>query len=385
MVDTTVKYFSSAMTGAPTCTGQAGSLIALLDACLVSGFGSVTLNSLVVADNVATATYSSGHGFSTVASLGPVITIAGATPSGLNGEWRITVTSSTQFTFATSGISNQTATGTITAKRSPAWFSKVYSGTNLAAYQSNDITSTQFFWRIDDTTAQYAGASAYETMSDINTGTSFSTSKYVTKSNTSDTTQRTWYLVSDGATVYFFVQDTTTGYYEPHYFGDWIPMVVNSYRCLHAGTTSTSSRANSANPLRYIGDNSSTYNNSISGRITIARSYTGVANGVSGCWMAPNSSNYVGRTISTSESYPSPVTNGLVCAPLYLHQGCPAVGGSILRGVLSGLYAPQHYLAGAYGATLVSGNIDFLRISIGYANADSGAGMVAVDLTGPWR
>ena len=50
-----VVYFTSTMSGAPTLTNTAGSLIGILDACLVDGLGSVTLDSLVVAHIYAVA------------------------------------------------------------------------------------------------------------------------------------------------------------------------------------------------------------------------------------------------------------------------------------------------------------------------------------------
>ena len=86
-----VKSFYSTMTGAPRLTGEAGKLIGVLDTCLINGFGSVTLDSVVIADGVATATDNSGHGFVDYA----VVLIEGATPAGVNGEKRIAVTSST--------------------------------------------------------------------------------------------------------------------------------------------------------------------------------------------------------------------------------------------------------------------------------------------------
>ncbi|MBL0320610.1 MAG: hypothetical protein IPP74_15140 [Alphaproteobacteria bacterium] len=115
-----VRYYDSTMSGAPQTTTSTGTFIPVLIACLQDGFGSVTVNSLVVASNVATATVSAGHQFAMVGSTGPVIRISGASPSGLNGDWRITVVDSTHFTFTTTGISDQTATGTISAKRAPA-------------------------------------------------------------------------------------------------------------------------------------------------------------------------------------------------------------------------------------------------------------------------
>ena len=156
MLDTSVKYFDNTMSGAPALPSSAGSLITLLDACLVNGFDQVTLNSLVVADNVATGTVNPNHNFTMTGNTGPVILIAGATPSELNGEWRIaSIPGSTTFTFITSGITNQTATGTITAKRAAAGWTKALSGTNKAAYSRTAFGVTSMLLRVDDTPGMY--------------------------------------------------------------------------------------------------------------------------------------------------------------------------------------------------------------------------------------
>lgn len=205
MTDTTVKYFESSMSGAPTLNGTAGSIINVLDACLVNGFGSVTLNSLVVSGNVATGTVNAGHGFSMIGNVvGPVITIADATPVGLNGEWRIaSIPNSTTFTFATTGISDQTATGTITAKRSPAGFEKAFSGTNKAVYHINNINSFgNGFLRINDPSAT-ATINTYVSMTDIDTGVDSWGPGYFIKSITSDSVARTWILIADNRAFYF--------------------------------------------------------------------------------------------------------------------------------------------------------------------------------------
>ncbi|EPD32955.1 hypothetical protein HMPREF9701_06413, partial [Delftia acidovorans CCUG 274B] len=52
-VDTSVKHFLSSMTGAPVLSGTVGSMIALLDALLVTGFDTKTLTSLTVVGGVA--------------------------------------------------------------------------------------------------------------------------------------------------------------------------------------------------------------------------------------------------------------------------------------------------------------------------------------------
>jgi hypothetical protein len=66
-----IKYFDSTMAGAPSMADAAGNLVAVLDACLVDGVGSVTLDSLVVAGDVATGTLSTGHGFTMAGLTGP--------------------------------------------------------------------------------------------------------------------------------------------------------------------------------------------------------------------------------------------------------------------------------------------------------------------------
>ena len=55
-VDTSAKFFNENLPDAPVLNGVAGSLIGLLTACLVTGFGLRTAVSLVVSGGVATLT-----------------------------------------------------------------------------------------------------------------------------------------------------------------------------------------------------------------------------------------------------------------------------------------------------------------------------------------
>lgn len=47
-MSTAVKFFHSEMPSAPVLSGTAGSLLAILDACLVNGWGLMTATSVVV-------------------------------------------------------------------------------------------------------------------------------------------------------------------------------------------------------------------------------------------------------------------------------------------------------------------------------------------------
>ena len=162
-----VKWFDSTMRGAPTISGTAGSRIAALDACLITGFGPVTPIGITVSGGIATATLPSGQSFAQHA----VVLVSGATPSALNGEARVLTTSSTQITFATTAADGA-ASGTIEIRYAPVGgWDKVFTGTNTAVYRSADVTSPRHYLRVDDTGTTAARVRGYESMTDVDTGT----------------------------------------------------------------------------------------------------------------------------------------------------------------------------------------------------------------------
>lgn len=162
-----VKWFSSDMRGAPTISGTAGSRIAALDACLITGFGAVTATGITVSGGIATATLPSGQTFAQHA----VVLVRGATPSALNGEARVLTTSSTQITFATTAADGA-ASGTIEIRYAPVGgWDKVFTSTNTAVYRSADVTGPRHYLRVDDTDTTAARVRGYESMTDVDTGT----------------------------------------------------------------------------------------------------------------------------------------------------------------------------------------------------------------------
>ena len=169
MADTLeVTYIHDQMRGAPILSGTAGALIVLLDAFLVTGWGTVTATSVSVSAGIATATLPSNSLF----EAGAVILVAGAVPVQLNGRARVLPgASSTQVQWSTAAADGD-ATGTITIKYAPqgSW-EKTFSGANKAVYRSLDAASTQMFLRVNDANTTYALVRGYETMSDVDTGT----------------------------------------------------------------------------------------------------------------------------------------------------------------------------------------------------------------------
>lgn len=219
-------WYSSGMQGAPSISGTVSSLIDALDGCLVNGFAAVTLTSLAVASNVATATISGGHSF----LQWSVVEIAGASPSGLNGRKRVLSVTGTTFTFATSGIADQTATGTITAKVPAAGWTKAFSATNFAAYRNDSVAGTGGYLRVDDSSAQTARVIGYMAMTDVNTGTDpFPTEAqiagggYLRKSSAASATARNWIVVADDRGLYIVIDTDGTGAaYKAYFFGDYL-------------------------------------------------------------------------------------------------------------------------------------------------------------------
>lgn len=381
MTDTTVKVFQSTDSGAPSLSGTAGALITLLDACLTNGYGSVTFDSVVIAGNVATCTKSTGHGFTAIGTVGPVIRMAGVSvPSALNADWRTTVVSSTVVTFATSGITDQTATGTITAKRAPLGFSKAFSGTNKAVYRADEVASTRHYLRVSDKgtgAANYARVRGYETMSDVDTGTGpFPTDTQVSgggywpKSSTADATARIWRLIGNNEGFALLVNyNGIANYFVPVYFGDYASeKAVDAYRAILYCGSSSNITAMSALV------NIDSYTTSFS-----PRSYTQLGTSVGIANQASRQSNYFAYA---GMDYPSPVGNQFYAAPVELWESA-----TIFRGILSGIWCPLNIQTGLTDGMVVT---DIPELSghtlwITRCTTAGGDAAVAIDVTGPWR
>jgi hypothetical protein len=140
-------------TSSPTRSLSPGTAIDVFDACLVNGFGQVTLSSLTIdAQGIATAT-STAHGYLKVHT---VILIAGADQEAINGEWIITDipnADTVKFDASDSGLTSTTITGTmITMKVAPLGWARPFSDASnyIAVYQSLNPMSRRNFLRVDD-------------------------------------------------------------------------------------------------------------------------------------------------------------------------------------------------------------------------------------------
>lgn len=381
------KSFTSAQTGAPVLSGTAGALIGVLDAVLVNGFGLQSVSALVIAGGVATATVASTPS----AVVGSVILVAGATPTSLNGEQRVTAITANSVSFATTEA-NATATGTITLKVAPAGWSKLYSGTNLAAYKITSVTGTGCILRVDDTGTTVARVRGYESMTDVSTGTGlfpsvaqWASGLWWSKSNAASAAARPWRIVADDRGVYFFVKNgDTASEYQGGYFGDILSLRSNDpYACvLRANTADRSASVTAMAESFEYADPSQSVDGLYAAR---------AANTLGGAikhYQAPVYAvglpllHYTG---ASGWTYPSPVDNGLMLTPL----ACYSAAG--LRGYFPGLRcSPQITNAAFATGDAVAGSGDMAGksvtvVKLGTPAAGAGQGVVFVDQTSDWR
>lgn len=230
-------YYTSDEPDAPTLNNANGSLISVLDAVLINGFGLKSVTSITVASGLATVTCA-GHQFT--GRIGRKVQIAGASPTALNGNHDVTVVDANTFTYPTTAA-NGAATGTISARRAPLGWQKVFSSTNKAIYGRTDPQATAMLLRIDDTgtgvaSTTYARAVMCESATDVDTMTGVSPTTaqisggwYVSKGESS-TAAKKWLIVGDERTVYVFTDGANYRWNSnnglvPFVFGD-----INSYR-----------------------------------------------------------------------------------------------------------------------------------------------------------
>lgn len=381
-------FFHSGMTNAPVLSGTAGALLAVLDACLVNGWGLVSVDSLVVSAGEATATISAGHS----ADIGTTVLIAGATPAGLSGKKLVTAKTNQTVKFDATGIADGAATGSITMKIASVGWAKEFSSGNVAVYHATDAAATQMRLRVDDGQATYARVVGYETMSSVDAGSNpFPTAAQIAaggvwyKAEVSGATARGWQVYADDRAFYIVIAaDSDWQNQRPYFFGDIIPVSsTDGFACGLFHMTTTSYAFNWASSMFAA-------TTSAEGNMVLARSYTGVV-GASSVYrhydrLSPTSASaYSGSADGNAVPYPNPADSGLLLSPIRVFEG-----GGVLRGVLPGVYAaPQSIPNGAFAPmTAVSGVEGLpgrtLRAALGDKDSNY-RGKVFFDATGPWR
>lgn len=386
-----MKFFHSDMPNSPVLNGVAGALTDLLDAVLVTGFGTKTASSLVVSGGVATLTVSPSHS----AVVGATISVAGATPSGLNGEKVVTAISAGTVSYAT-GLSDQTATGTVTFKIAPLGWTIAQTTTNTRAYKPSAAEASGCLLRVLDTGTTNARVWGYESMTDIDTGSGrFPTDAqqsgglYWPKSDAANSTARRWFIFGDDRMVYVGTAPGSSyqTHMTTHAFGDVLAQRSgDAYSCLLTGDLydRVGSGAMSGGDIGF-----SQRPGSSEGGKFYPRAFTGLGGSVA-AELFGISHNGGGGTVQSGcpnyswGTFPNNADNGLLLCPVTTFVG------NGFRGNLPGVWHVIQDARGSFATgDIVAGTGPLANrklMAVTAAPPQGGQdGTFFVDITGPWR
>jgi len=160
-----VKWYQSGMAGGPTlASATAGSLNALLRACLIDGFNSLSVTSATYSSGTGkvTLTFGAAHGF----LKHQIIAVSGATEANYNGEQRVTsVPTTTTLEYVPAAAPASTTTGTILCK-TPAvggWVETYYDGGTHKLILSRSSGAATPYKIVITNNANYSSTESYTT------------------------------------------------------------------------------------------------------------------------------------------------------------------------------------------------------------------------------
>lgn len=284
----TVTVYRSSDASAPVLTGQVGSLITVLDACLVTGYGAL-----------------------------------GA-----------------------------------------AGWAKEFTATNKAVYRA--AAGNRMRLRIDDTFGNESRAVGYETMTTVDAGTNafptnvqLSGGMYIRKSNTADATARPWVIVATEKAFYFLPDSAGANWLTApavsslsgqFYFGEFQSFKSGDlYNTMIIGADTSGTNLCQLGQLVTSGP---THSNGSSHYL--ARSYLNTGTSILCSKRAlydVTSSPIIGYSGGYYPPFPDIVTNDMMISPIVIYE--PSAGNqSVIRGMMSGLWAPLHQTPGAHADTI---------------------------------
>ncbi|MFM9881187.1 MAG: hypothetical protein ACKVOO_12355 [Burkholderiaceae bacterium] len=424
-----VKYYTSGMGGAPVLSNSWGDLVALLDACLVTGFATRVVASITSIEGVATATISAGHTY----RPDQIVTVAGCDQAEYNGEVRIIAATSNTFTYPITGTpaSPATTASSISAKVAPLGFEMPYTGTHKRVYRSPNVASNRPYLRVDNSLdanyttayAKFAKVTMAEAMTDIDTfgaggrapfdpanptyneGSSGAGASAIVgwhkwyhavatsaeSGGDAGAGARTWVLIGDDRGFYFLTNFVPVGnsssyqFRAAYCFTDFASLrPLDQYNTIMAATDLR--RAANAATLTYASTGNS-YASSLSfdGR-SLMRDHTQLGNAIRAGFFALNTNNAAQVSGFTDGiTFPNGPDYALLLHPTYIRQET----GAHVRGVMPGQFWVHHNGSPYSDLTVIDGVAGYAgrKFLICVLNHDSQGNVarIAFDVTGPWR
>jgi hypothetical protein len=436
MTAPTIRWFNSLMQGAPAMANAFGDMVAVLDACLNTGFNLKNVTTLTRTGSVANVYISGGHQF----QVNQVVRSAAWNQSEYNGDFVVTFADSNNLQFTVSGTpaSPATTASTGTIKAAPLDWQIAYTATNKRVYRSLNSSSPKPYLRVDNT--QPAGwttgkivcakISAGVAMTDVDTyvgvdympyrsdltsfpdwgwyvwrqsysGVGFSAT-FANQSNAGATAAK-WTIVGDDRCFYFFVQQLAGNSGTICYaFGDLESYKVGDQYSAFLWAHEAYNLSNAPGTLyewglnANVGPRNSNYGGLISNGQLLMKSYIGVGGATSHGKFSLATTTNAGTGVETGSNtgitWPNGPDFSLILHPSYCFEN-----GGHVRGLFPGLYAihnnvgtnlaDQSFISNVTnlsGRTFLAQQLFPSTIVYNDSGVNNGC-RLALDLTGPWR
>lgn len=194
-----VKFYTSDDVGIGKLNLEAGSLVSVLDAILVTGFNVRPCRGVTIDAGIATLMIDGGHGY----KVFDVIQIDGAMPAEANGEYRVKTSEADRITFDCQVAISSVASATI--KRAALGWTTAFTGTNVRAYRPDNPAINTTIYQVSDLSAAHDGPilTIFERQTGIDAGINKWASAIFPKPRSAT---QPWQLIGDGRAFYWFIQ-----------------------------------------------------------------------------------------------------------------------------------------------------------------------------------
>ncbi|MEG2560323.1 MAG: hypothetical protein RSA22_11785 [Acinetobacter sp.] len=411
-----IKFFTNTNNNMPQLQNAYGSMINVLDACLVNGITIGAINSLTASGTTVTAVFSAAHNL----MKHQVITLTGADQAEYNIESRVlSVPNATTITFQLNvAPSVSPATGAISAKLSALDWEKPFSSINgsgggKAAYRSsNTLLASRPYLRVVDeldpaytaTYAKYAKVGIVEDMTDINTmlgvqapynsstpnqnwvGTGSGTSavngwskwyyagqseNYFPESSAVPAGNRNWILVGNGDYFYVFVSLIASNTnLIPYGFGSFKTLLNADTSNTFLSSTLTTAAQTAATGV-FHADSVPLGTNSTTTKLTVLRNYAQTAQYVQ--------ATMVSMTVNITTMYSGyqnyigayNLANVAPFVPIFVNE-------TVLRGEMNGFYWLYQNRPYTHLQIIERENVAYMAINIAMSTSNPGQVVVKI-------
>lgn len=391
--DTSVKLFTSEMVGAPSLSQAAGTLIGVLSACLVNGFGMQQVSSFVVTQGLGQITVPVATGWERMC----VIDVAGCTDASYNGEYKLTQVSADglRVSFPIDAPDGTVQGAAITVKLAPAgWLLRFADpATNKAVYMPGTPQWAGHCLRVEDIVGTHANVRAYESMTSVDDGLGmFPTVAQVPAATWpkafGNSRPARWLVVADEQLAFVapapaYSSSVSTGAYAMRWFGLFEALQPQD---LHAVSISVRSGTGGNGEFGSVWGVASINASSVQSNVFVSRSADGVAASV-----AMFSSTLQPADAGSGEDSACGPSSGVsvgnfVFAEKYLRQELRVYPRARMPAVLHAMHTGLANVVANGAMELVGGRVHRFFGGPGSQSASfSSQSMGVINVEGPWR